>query len=224
MSDSAQSFLPQILDAWANVQKAEGDTLKCAIDCGNALNLAKENVEAERKKWGSWLKTNTQIPQTTASLYMRLDTHRDLLKDVSSIRKAIKLLPKTRNRTPSQNGASAGGGGGDQPTFEKQFDSHLNELAEDELAAKLEPEKLDALAERKLKALKENDKQRKEFIVSLLEELSIEDVADVLSEAFKDEKLEKLIKALNGEDDGVESDGLDIPPSLQRNPDIVRRA
>ena len=38
--------------------KAEKSALPHAIKCGELLNLAKENVKAEKMKWGEWLKVN----------------------------------------------------------------------------------------------------------------------------------------------------------------------
>jgi hypothetical protein len=63
------------------------------------LNLAKENVKAEKMKWGDWLKVNCpEISQETASLYMRLADHKKLVSKAKSIREARDLLPKSQPR------------------------------------------------------------------------------------------------------------------------------
>jgi hypothetical protein len=63
------------------------------------LNLAKENVKAEKMKWGEWLKVNCpDIAQETASLYMRLAEHKTKVGKAKSIREARELLPKAKPR------------------------------------------------------------------------------------------------------------------------------
>ena len=65
---SAASFVDPINTAYAEVVKAERAALPHAIKCGELLNLARENVKAEKMKWGEWLKVNcSEIAQETAS-------------------------------------------------------------------------------------------------------------------------------------------------------------
>ena len=99
MSNSAASFVDAINNTYHEVVKAEKPALPHAIKCGELLNLAKENVKAEKMKWGEWLKVNCpDIAQETASLYMRLAEHKKLIGKAKSIREARELLPKAKPR------------------------------------------------------------------------------------------------------------------------------
>ena len=96
---SAASFVDPINAEYREVVKAERSALPHAIKCGELLNLAKENVKAEKMKWGEWLKVNClDIAQETASLYMRLAEHKKLVSKAKSIREARELLPKAKPR------------------------------------------------------------------------------------------------------------------------------
>jgi hypothetical protein len=96
---SAASFVDAINTTYHEVVKAERAALPHAIKCGELLNLAKENVKAEKMKWGEWLKVNCpDIAQETASLYMRLAEHKKLVGKAKSIREARELLPKAQPR------------------------------------------------------------------------------------------------------------------------------
>jgi len=96
---SAASFVDQINTEYREVVKAEKSALPHAIKCGELLNLAKENVKAEKMKWGEWLKVNCpDIAQETASLYMRLAEHKSKVGKAKSIREARELLPKAKPR------------------------------------------------------------------------------------------------------------------------------
>jgi hypothetical protein len=106
MSNSnALSFVGQIMTEYKAAQKAEGDVFKHAIACGKFLNLAKENVKAAKGKWLPWLKENCpDIPQTTASLYMRLAENEETIADCKSIREADLFLrvQSDQERTKSE--------------------------------------------------------------------------------------------------------------------------
>jgi hypothetical protein len=92
---TAASFVDLINAAYREVVKAESSALPHAIKCGEFLNLAKENVKAEKKKWGDWLSANCpEIAQETASLYMRLAEHKVKVSKAKSVREARELLPK----------------------------------------------------------------------------------------------------------------------------------
>jgi hypothetical protein len=92
---SAASFVDAINTTYHEVVKAERAALPHAIKCGELLNLAKENVKAEKMKWGEWLKVNCpDIAQETASLYMRLAKHKKLVSKAKSIREARDLFAK----------------------------------------------------------------------------------------------------------------------------------
>src|SRR6516164_8291426 len=95
----AASFVDPINAEYREVVKAEKSALPHAIKCGELLNLAKENVKAEKMKWGEWLKVNCpDIAQETASLYMRLAEHKTKVGKAKSIREARELLPKAKPR------------------------------------------------------------------------------------------------------------------------------
>jgi hypothetical protein len=99
MSNSASSFVDPINAEYREVVKAEKSALPHAIKCGELLNLAKENVKAEKMKWGEWLKVNCpDIAQETASLYTRLAEHKSKVSKAKSIREARELLPKAKPR------------------------------------------------------------------------------------------------------------------------------
>ena len=98
------SLIPQIKEAYRKAVEASKGTLEYAIKCGDLLNLAKEGMQD--KAWLSWLRDNfPEIPQTTASLYMRLAKHKELFDKqrvasqaadgLMSIRSAAKLIPQT---------------------------------------------------------------------------------------------------------------------------------
>ena len=55
---SAASYVDPINAEYREVVKAERAALPHAIKCGELLNLAKENVKAEKMKWGEWLKVS----------------------------------------------------------------------------------------------------------------------------------------------------------------------
>ena len=107
-TDNALSFVGKIKTAYKAAQKAEGDALKYAIECGEQLALAFENVEATKGKWKPWCQENIpEIPQTTENLYRRLASahtnDESIFADCKSIRDAIKKLPK-RERKPKKSG------------------------------------------------------------------------------------------------------------------------
>jgi hypothetical protein len=98
--DSALVFVGQIMTAYKAAMRVEGEALKAAIECGKYLNLAKENVKADKGKWLPWLKQNCpEISQQTASLYMRLadPENLDKLVGVKTIRDADKALRQPRD-------------------------------------------------------------------------------------------------------------------------------
>jgi Protein of unknown function (DUF3102) len=106
--DKPSSLAEQINVAHREVVKAFAKgSLDYAIKAGELLILAKENVKAEKGKWLTWLAENCpNIPQTTASLYMRLAANKEVFRNQQrvanlaaqgdlSLRKALTLIPKT---------------------------------------------------------------------------------------------------------------------------------
>src|SRR5215813_4141060 len=105
----AMSLVPEIKAAHEEAERCQRTShsraLECAIRAGDALNLAKEAVG--HGAFGIWRQQNLpHIPQTTASLYMRLAEHKDKIPQISntvatlsaqgklSLRAAAALLPK----------------------------------------------------------------------------------------------------------------------------------
>jgi hypothetical protein len=135
---SAASYVDQINTEYHEVVKAEKVALPHAIKCGELLNLAKENVKAEKMKWGEWIKVNCpDIAQETASLYMRLAEHKKLVAKAKSIREARDLLPKKEPRGATKEPEPDV----EEPDFEQQPDQSLEDelqvLAPDELCRML---------------------------------------------------------------------------------------
>ena len=139
MSKSAASFIDQIKASYQEVVKAESGALPHAIRCGEFLNLAQENLKAEKGgKWLDWLDTNCkEIAQETASLYMRLAKHKAKVGKAKSIAEARKLLPKAQPRgrppTPPPQPGSVDPPPDNEPTFEDEVEVR----APDELFAVL---------------------------------------------------------------------------------------
>ena len=120
--NKALSLVPEIKAAHEEAEKCQrashSRALECAIKAGVALTLAKEAVG--HGAFGIWRQQNLpQLPQTTASLYMRLAEHKDKFRDGKisntvavlsaegklSLRAAAGLLPK-RPLTPTQIAAA----------------------------------------------------------------------------------------------------------------------
>jgi hypothetical protein len=99
------------MTAYKAVMKAEGSALKHAIECGEALNLAKENVESTKPKgkWNAWLKEHCkEIPPRTERLYRQLASavaeDADIFSDCESIRDAVKKLNEGDDEDNSDSG------------------------------------------------------------------------------------------------------------------------
>jgi hypothetical protein len=118
---TAQSFVPQIIAAYQKAANTSQASLSHAIKAGELLNRAKETVKAGKGKWLDWLKEHCpDIPQTTASLYMRLAANQNVLETEETqqrvanlagegnlgIRRAATFLPK-RERPPKPQKVSA---------------------------------------------------------------------------------------------------------------------
>jgi hypothetical protein len=107
--DSASVFVGDILRTYKAAKRVEGEALKAAMECGKYLNLAQENVKADKGKWLPWLKQNCpEISQQTASLYMRLadPENLDKLVGVKTIRDADAALRKPRDEDGDGDGDS----------------------------------------------------------------------------------------------------------------------
>ena len=102
--DKARSYVPQIRAAYEKVINASRGSLNYAIEAGELLNSAKAAMA--KGGWLRWLGHNLpDIPQTTASLYMRLAENKNVIdkqrvasaidEGKLSIRAAAKLIPQT---------------------------------------------------------------------------------------------------------------------------------
>lgn len=140
--DKALSYVPQIMAAYDKVINATNGSLNHAIEAGELLNSAKAVIA--KGKWLRWLGHNLPtIPQTTASLYMRLAENKTVIdkqrvasaieEGKLSIRAAAKLIPQSakametaakRKATLAENKAVAAA---------KQLEVLLQDLAVDEV-------------------------------------------------------------------------------------------
>ena len=104
------TYPPKILAAYEQSVNASKGSLNYAIEAGGYLNLAKEAMP-KKGEWLFWLGHNCpDIPQTTASLYMRLaksKTEIDKQRVASSaengelsIRAAARLIPAKAGAKP----------------------------------------------------------------------------------------------------------------------------
>ena len=117
MTATALSLVPQINAAHQKAVNASQTPLQHAIKAGELLNTAKETVKAAKEKWLPWLKELSDIPQTTASLYMRLAANQAALDQQRvasladegklSIRSAGGVLPKKPRTKPRAAAAAA---------------------------------------------------------------------------------------------------------------------
>jgi len=138
--NSAASYVDPINAEYREVVKAERAALPHAIKCGELLNLAKENVKAEKMKWGEWLKVNCpDIAQETASLYMRLAEHKAKVGKAKSIREARELLPKAKPRGATREPEPDANEPSDEPkpSDNASFEDELEALAPDEVCTML---------------------------------------------------------------------------------------
>lgn len=152
--DKALSFVPQIIAAHDKAVAAQQtgfkQSLEQAIACGELLLKAKETVKANtspRRKWSDWREEHLpKIPQTTASLYMRLAENKEKLAEISnavanlgqegglSLRKAVGLLPKDRPRGGSKKKSRISTTKEVEKSPEEIAREYLEALAPDELA------------------------------------------------------------------------------------------
>jgi hypothetical protein len=101
--DKALTLAAQINELQHEIMKSDKGKLQHAIEAGELLNLARETIGV--RKWSAWREEHCpHVPQTTASLYMRLATHKNIFSKQRvarmetdgdlSLRAAAKLIPK----------------------------------------------------------------------------------------------------------------------------------
>jgi hypothetical protein len=208
-NDNALSFVGKIKTAYKAAQKADGEALKYAIECGEQLALAFENVEAAKGKWKSWCSDNIpEIPQTTENLYRRLaSAHADdesIFVDCKSIRDAIKKLPK-RERKPKKNG--------DKPA-KKNSNALLS--GSPDLKSLLENCGADEIGI----ALRDTDKLD-EVATASIARLSPDKLSDTLIGAWNAEQLSALASRLTAHLKTL-GDDLNIPSQFRHAPSAPR--
>jgi hypothetical protein len=194
MSNSAASFVDPINTEYREVVKAERSALPHAIKCGELLNLAKENVKAEKMKWGEWLKVNCpDIAQETASLYMRLAEHKKLVSKAKSIREARELLPKAqpRGREPEI---------GNTVTNSTDPAVVLQATGADEIIANIQ----------------DDDDKLEEVAKASIVKLTPDKVCDVLTEAWNADQLTALANRLTTHLRSLNKNDLSIPSQFRR--------
>jgi hypothetical protein len=190
--DSALVFVGQIMTAYKAAMRVEGEALKAAMECGKYLNLAKENVKADRGKWLPWLKANCpEISQQTASLYMRLadPENLDKLVGVKTIRDADKALRQSGGDGDGDSNDDAGGDDNDDNADDETNNTLLKKSGAspdltDLLKAAVDVDEIG-------KALKDADKLD-EFETSLITRMTPEKVCDALTNAWNEDQIKDL--------------------------------
>lgn len=215
--DSALVFVGQIMTAYKAVMKAEGQALKYAIECGEALNLAKENVESTKPKgkWNAWLKENcSEIQPRTERLYRQLASavteNPDIFADCESIRSAVAKLQGDDEEESNEENSNE-----DDSSDEEESGNalpHQSSTSED-LTSMLENCAVDEIG----KALEDADKLE-EFEARVISRLTPDKVCGALTKAWPADQLRDLIKRLST---FVESLTATPPPSTA--PSVTRR-
>src|SRR5215471_7436535 len=93
--DNALSLVGEIMDCYDKAELADACALRCALDCGKNLNLAKEAVG--NGKWKKWREQHLpKVSEETERVYRRLAgavaKKEDVFCSCLSIRDAIKHL------------------------------------------------------------------------------------------------------------------------------------
>jgi hypothetical protein len=152
---TSASLVDPIKTEYREVLRAESNALPHAIECGRLLNLAKEHVKAERSKWKDWREINcSEISQESASLYMRLAEHNDLIekrkaKSISHANEIVREHNRKQSRGDTQPAKIEQKKSSEQ---KKKLEDALEALAPDELR-KMLVDKWDIEQLRELKKL-----------------------------------------------------------------------
>jgi hypothetical protein len=227
--DNALNFVGQIMKAYNAAEKARGTALKYAIECGEYLNLAKENVIAAKGKgkWKSWLTENCpDVHQTTAELYMRLAKNKNKIADCKSVRDAdLKLRqPSTgssNTTTPDNETADKdetadeddeGGGNSQRVVTTPQG-------ASEDLTSLLENCAVDEIG----KALRDADKLD-EFETALITRMTPDKVCDALTQAWKVDEIIVLYRQLAAYLNEQEAKGKAPPNDASNRRPVVTQA
>ena len=141
--DRALSYVPKIMEAYDKAANATKGSLTYATEAGKLLNSAKDALP-RKGEWLRWLGSNLPtIPQTTASLYMRLTENEALIDKQRvanaisegglSIRAAAKFIPQTAKSKAAAAKRAATRAANKSVAAEKQIEDLLQDLAVDEV-------------------------------------------------------------------------------------------
>jgi hypothetical protein len=196
--DNALSFVGQIMTAYKAVMKAEGQALKYAIECGEALNLAKENVESTKPKgkWKDWLAEHCkEIPPRTERLYRQLASavaeDANIFADCESIRK------KLNESDDDEDGGDKDTGDDSESDEEEDEEESGNALplgkpTSEDLTSMLQNSAVDEIG----KALQDANKLD-EVETAVITRMTPDKVSSALTKAWTADQLRDLIKLVN---------------------------
>jgi hypothetical protein len=202
--DNALSFVGQIMTAYKAIMKAEGQALKYAIECGEALNLAKENVESTKPKgkWKDWLAEHCKdIPPRTERLYRQLALavaeNPDIFADCESIRSAVKKLNDDDEDEDEEDSGDEDQGDDSESDDDADEDESGNALPpgnprSEDLTSMLQNSAVDEIG----KALQDADKLD-EFETAVITRMTPDKICVALTKAWTADQLRDLIKRVN---------------------------
>jgi hypothetical protein len=200
--DNALSFVGQIMTAYNAVMKAEGQALKYAIECGEALNLAKENVESTKPKgkWKDWLKEHCKgIEPRTERLYRQLATavadDPDIFAGCESIRSAVKKLNESDDEDEQDSGHEHEGDDSESDEEDEEESGNalpLTKPASEDLTSMLQNSAVDEIG----KALQDANKLD-EVETAVITRMTPDKVSSALTKAWTADQLRDLIKLVN---------------------------
>jgi hypothetical protein len=197
--DNALAFVGQIMTAYKAVMKAEGQALKYAIECGEALNLAKENVEGTKPKgkWKDWLAEHCkEIPPRTERLYRQLasavNENSNIFADCESIRDAVKKLQGDDDEDEGDDSESDEEEGEEEDEEESGNALPSSKPASEDLTSMLQNSAVDEIG----KALQDANKLD-EFETAIISRMSPDKVSAALTKAWTADQLRDLIKRVD---------------------------
>jgi hypothetical protein len=198
--NNALAFVGQIMTAYKAVMKAEGQALKYAIECGEALNRAKENVESTKPKgkWNVWLKENcSEIQPRTERLYRQLATavaeKPDIFAGCESIRSAVAKLHEPDDEEESDDNPEEADSSSDDVDEEESGNALPHpSFATEDLTEMLENCAVDEIG----KALEDADKLDEVAARSIVR-LTPDKVCVALTKAWPADQVRDLIKQLS---------------------------
>jgi hypothetical protein len=141
--DKALSYVQRIIAAYEKATNATKGSLAHAIEAGELLNSAKEALP-KKGEWLRWLGHNLpNIPQTTASLYMRLAENKNVIDKQRvasaidqgglSIRAAAKFIPSSAKAIEAAATRAATKAAKKAVAAANQVEDLLRDLAVDEV-------------------------------------------------------------------------------------------